>query len=220
MLAYTGLGAAEVAPLWSMSTGGCSGGQFDTYCTPYSGAAGKAYNCVGCSAPNQAQIQTFQTTLSQLVQVFGVQGQFGAGKSVVADKVIGINTARAVGILGALAIQKGLTASPSLLTAITLCNSQRAQLEAKAVTNQGVQLAVQSVAKHLPALSAYFAEALRRFGGQVVTPPTPPVDPTVPVIDMGLAARRRGMMLGGFLVVAIAATTMAFATSSRRRRKP
>jgi hypothetical protein len=205
-----------------MSTGGCSGGQYDTYCTPYSGSAGRAYNCVGCAAPAQGTIQALQQTLQNLVGTYSVQARFGAGRTVVADKVIGLNTARAVGILGRMTIDKGLGPSPVLTAVIAMCEAQIGAFERKAVGSHAVQIAIQSVAKHVPALVAYFSEALKRFGGAVVTPPIPPpadpTQPTVPVIDMGRFSRRQKVLMGGMVLVGLA-TTLAFATSQKRRRQ-
>jgi hypothetical protein len=219
MLAATGFGAAEVAPLWSMSTGGCGGGQFDTYCTPYSGSAGKAYNCVGCSPPNQATIQALQGTLANLAAVLGAQGEFGAGRTVTADKVIGMNTARAVGILGKLAMAKGLAPSPTLGAVIAMCASQRANFEAGLVGNHSVQIAIQNVAKHAPALFAYFGEALRRFGGALPTPPSPQPPGPTPVVDFDRGPKIRALGFAGMLFIGASTALMLTASSTKKRRR-
>jgi hypothetical protein len=230
MLQVSGLGADEVAPLWSMTTGSCAGGQYDTLCRPYSGSAGKAYNCVGCSSPNQTTIRALQAQLLVLSKAYGVQAQFGVGKRIVADKVIGLNTARAVGILGTMAMGKGLGPSPVLTAVISLCASQVKNLEAKLVSNTSVQRAIQAVAKHVPALLAYFEAAATRGGGVVVPPPpvpdTPPPVPGTPPSPVPPVATMRphakiaaGFLAAALFVVAGAGIAIAGRNSSKKRRR-
>lgn len=225
MLSIDGLGDAGTT-LWSMSTGGCSGGAIDVQCRPWSGSAGKAYNCTGCGTANQNTIASLQLQMQHLIALYGLSAQFGAGKFVVADKAIGLNTARAVGLLGRATLDRGLGASPGVIATVVMCESQKAALEAQAVTQAGVQMAIQAVAKYTPALLAWFQAAAQKFGGNAVPvpdlpepPAPPPTEPPIPVPVVDFKLRPRLMWASGLLFLGLTGAILYGTSRVQQKRR-
>lgn len=182
MLQATGLGAGPTAEVWSMTTENC--GSFDSRCVQY----GAEYVCHACNPANKALIGALQAQLLGLISAMHVEAQFGAGHVVSADKVIGYRTCRAIGILGDLAVGKGLVPSSTLVGVIGMCKSRPTD-----------PATMREVAKHVPALLVYFRDVARQLGQTLhmpITPPTP-TPPGVPVAPGPL--RHRGKVVAGFL---------------------